>query len=164
MDVDYLVVKEMRNIKIGWLYLCAYNRMQNYDVNYLNMAKTCLKVLKVNCYRLESLSLEALACLEVWLLGHDGSIFLSVVTQALLCNFLCVDFFFSLLVMLMMAVSGRCKLLSARFHTGAHRRRRDAEGGLHLLGEVNALDRRVKRFYKHVLSFEAPSASHPCNL
>jgi hypothetical protein len=29
---------------------------------------------------------------------------------------------------------------------------------------VNALDRRVKRFRKHVLSFEAPSASHPCNL
>jgi hypothetical protein len=29
---------------------------------------------------------------------------------------------------------------------------------------VNALDRRVKCFYKHVLSFEAPSASQPCNL
>jgi hypothetical protein len=36
--------------------------------------------------------------------------------------------------------------------------------GLHLSGEVNALDHRVKRFHKHVLSFEAPSASHPCSL
>jgi hypothetical protein len=29
---------------------------------------------------------------------------------------------------------------------------------------VNALDRRVKHFHKYVLSFEAPFASHPCNL
>jgi hypothetical protein len=29
---------------------------------------------------------------------------------------------------------------------------------------VNALDRRVKCFRKHVLSFEEPYASHPCNL
>jgi hypothetical protein len=26
--------------------------VQTYDVNYLNMAKTCLKVLKVSCSRL----------------------------------------------------------------------------------------------------------------
>jgi hypothetical protein len=53
------------------------------------------------------LPLEAFACLEVWLLGHDGPVLLSVVTQALLCNF-CVQvpplLFFS--VMLMMVVSG----------------------------------------------------------
>jgi hypothetical protein len=35
------------------------------------------------------LPLEAFACLEVWPLGHGGSVLLSVVTQALLCNFLC---------------------------------------------------------------------------
>jgi hypothetical protein len=35
------------------------------------------------------LPLEAFACLEVWPLGHDGSVLLSVVAQALLCNFLC---------------------------------------------------------------------------
>jgi hypothetical protein len=29
---------------------------------------------------------------------------------------------------------------------------------------VNALNHRVKRFCKHVLYFEAPFASHPCNL
>jgi hypothetical protein len=29
---------------------------------------------------------------------------------------------------------------------------------------VNALDHRVKRFYKHVLSFEEPSVSYPGNL
>jgi hypothetical protein len=29
---------------------------------------------------------------------------------------------------------------------------------------VNVLDRQVKRFHKHVLSFEAHSSSHPCNL
>jgi hypothetical protein len=66
--------------------------------------------------------------------------------------------------MLMTAVSGRSRPLSARFHTGACRRRRVAEGGLHLKGGVNALDHRLKRFHKHVLPFEAPSASHPCNL
>jgi hypothetical protein len=54
-------------------------------------------------------------------------------------------------------------LLSAGFHTGAYRKRRIAEGGLHLQGEVNVLDRRVKCFRKHVLSFEEPSASHPSN-
>jgi hypothetical protein len=41
-------------------------QVQTYDVNYLNMARTCLKVLKVNCSRLrKSLSLEAFASLEV---------------------------------------------------------------------------------------------------
>jgi hypothetical protein len=34
-----------------------------------------------------SLPLEAFACLEVCLLGHDRSVLLSVVAQALLCNF-----------------------------------------------------------------------------
>jgi hypothetical protein len=29
---------------------------------------------------------------------------------------------------------------------------------------VNVIDRRVKRFRKHVLSFEEPSASYPYNL
>jgi hypothetical protein len=36
------------------------------------------------------LPIEALACLEVWPVGHDRSALLSVVTEALLCNFLCV--------------------------------------------------------------------------
>jgi hypothetical protein len=58
----------------------------------------------------------------------------------------------------------KSRLLSARFLTGARRRRRVAEGGFHLQGEVNAHDRRVKRFYKHVLSFEEPSASYPCKI
>jgi hypothetical protein len=35
------------------------------------------------------LLLEAFACLEVSPLGHDRSVLLSVVAQALLCNFLC---------------------------------------------------------------------------
>jgi hypothetical protein len=43
MDVDYLVVEEMINIKIVWLLLHAYNRMQTYDVNYLNSANNMLK-------------------------------------------------------------------------------------------------------------------------
>jgi hypothetical protein len=33
------------------------------------------------------LPLEAFACLEVWSLGHHGSVLLSVVAQALLYNF-----------------------------------------------------------------------------
>jgi hypothetical protein len=36
------------------------------------------------------LPLEAFACLEVWPLGHEESVLLSVVAQALLCNF-CVQ-------------------------------------------------------------------------
>jgi hypothetical protein len=49
------------------------------------MAKTYLNVLKDNCSRLrKSLSLEAFPCLEVWPLGHDGSVLLSVIAQALL--------------------------------------------------------------------------------
>jgi hypothetical protein len=36
------------------------------------------------------LPLEAFACLEVWPLGHDGSVLLSVVAKALLYNF-CVQ-------------------------------------------------------------------------
>jgi hypothetical protein len=38
MDIDYLVVDEMINIKIVSLQLHAYNRMQTYDVNYFNLA------------------------------------------------------------------------------------------------------------------------------
>jgi hypothetical protein len=88
---------------------------------------------------------------------------LSIVAQALLCNFLCADS--SLLSGdANDGYQGKSRLLSAGFHTGAHRRHRVAEGGLHRLGEVNVLDRRVKHFRKHILSFEEPSASHPCNL
>jgi hypothetical protein len=39
----------------------------------------------------------------------------------------------------MMAVSGKFRLLNARFCTGASRRCRVAEGGLHLSGEVSSL-------------------------
>jgi hypothetical protein len=111
------------------------------------------------------LPLEAFACLEVWLLGHDGLVLLSIVAQALICNFLCAGSSSSLLpVKPLMTVSGKSRPLCARFCTKARPRCRVAEGGLHLLGEVNVLDHRVKRFCKHVLSFEEPSASYPCNL
>jgi hypothetical protein len=66
--------------------------------------------------------------------------------------------------MLMMDVSGNSRFLGTRFRTRACCRRRVAKGDLHLSGEVNALDRRVKCFHKHVLSFEARSTSHPYNL
>jgi hypothetical protein len=42
------------------------------------------------------LLLEAFACLKVWPLGHDGSVLLSVVAQALLYNFVCRFLLFSL--------------------------------------------------------------------
>jgi hypothetical protein len=87
--------------------------------------------------------------------GHDRSVLLSIVAQALLCNFLvCRFLLLSLLVMLMMAVSGNSKFLRTGFCTGAHRRCRVTEGGLHLSDEVNALDRRVKCFHKDVLSLK----------
>jgi hypothetical protein len=66
--------------------------------------------------------------------------------------------------MLLMAVSGKSRLLTTGFGTGACHRRRVDEGGLHLLGEVKVLDHRVKHFHKQVLSFEVSSVSHPCNL
>jgi hypothetical protein len=79
------------------------------------------------------LPLEAFACLEVWPLGHDGPVLLSVVTQALLCNFLCA---FSPSSLLFGDADDGCqwksRLLSAGFRTGAHHRCRIAEGGLHL--------------------------------
>jgi hypothetical protein len=79
------------------------------------------------------LPLEAFACLEVWSLGHDGSVLLSVVTQTLLCNFLCACSSSSLLpVKPLTAVIGKSMLLCAGFHIEARRRRRAAEGGLHL--------------------------------
>jgi hypothetical protein len=52
------------------------------------------------------LPLEAFAYLEIWLVGQDGLVLLSIVTQVLICNF-CVQvplLFFS--VMLMTVVSG----------------------------------------------------------
>jgi hypothetical protein len=79
------------------------------------------------------LPLEAFACLKVWPLGHDGSVLLSVVTQALLCNFLCAGSSSSLLPMkLLTAVSGKSRPLCTGFRTEARRRRRVAEGALHL--------------------------------
>jgi hypothetical protein len=44
---------------------------------------------------MNQLPLEPLAFLEVWPLGHVGSVLPSVVTKALLCNFLCASFFLS---------------------------------------------------------------------
>jgi hypothetical protein len=79
------------------------------------------------------LPLEAFACLEVWPLGHDRLVLLSIVAQALLCNFLCAGSSSSLfLVKLLMTVSGKSRLLCARFRTEACRRHRVAEGGLRL--------------------------------
>jgi hypothetical protein len=98
------------------------------------MTKTCLKVFKVNCSKLrKSLSLEAFACLEDRLLGHDGSVLLSIITQTLLCNFLvCMFLLLSFPTMPMTAISGKSRLLSPEFYTGARCRRRVAEGGLYL--------------------------------
>jgi hypothetical protein len=54
IDVDYLVVKEMINIKNCLITIACLVQVQTYDDNYTNMAKTCLKVLKDNCCRLMS--------------------------------------------------------------------------------------------------------------
>jgi hypothetical protein len=75
--------------------------------------------------------LEAFACLEVLPLGHDGPVLLSIVAQALLCNFLCASS--SLLSGdADDGCQGKSRLLSAGFRTGARHRHRVAEGGLHL--------------------------------
>jgi hypothetical protein len=79
------------------------------------------------------LPLEAFACLEVWPLDHDGSVLLSVVAQALLCNILYAGSSSSLLsAKPLTAVNGKSRLLCARFWTEARRRHRVVEGGLHL--------------------------------
>jgi hypothetical protein len=52
MDVNYLIVIEVLNINVDSSQFHVYYRLQTYDINYLNMAKMCLKVIKVNCCRL----------------------------------------------------------------------------------------------------------------
>jgi hypothetical protein len=98
------------------------------------MAKTYVKMHKYSCSRLRnSLSLETSACLEVWSLGHDGSVLLSVVAQALLCNFLvCRFLLLSLLAIPMMAIGGNFRFVRTVFRTRAHHRHRVTEGDLHL--------------------------------
>jgi hypothetical protein len=106
--------------------------MQTYDINYLNLANNMLKVFKVSCCRLVYPSpLEAFAYLEVWPLGHDGSVLLSIVAQALLCNFLCAGFPSLLSGDADDGYQWKYKLLSTGFHTRDRRRCRAAEG-LHL--------------------------------
>jgi hypothetical protein len=61
------------------------------------------------------------------------SILLGVVFRTLLCNFLCVDLFLlSLPAMLLTAISGKSRLLRARFHTEFRRRCRVVDKGFHL--------------------------------
>jgi hypothetical protein len=43
MDIDYLLVDEMINIKIVSSQVYAQNRMQTSDANYLNLANNMLK-------------------------------------------------------------------------------------------------------------------------
>jgi hypothetical protein len=79
------------------------------------------------------LPLEDFVCLKVWSFGDDGLVLLSVVAQALLCNFLCADFSSSLLpAKSLTTISGNSRLLCARFRIEARRKRRVIEGGLHL--------------------------------
>jgi hypothetical protein len=79
------------------------------------------------------LPLEAFACLEVWPLGHGRPVLLSVVAQALLCNFLCAGSSSSLLpAKPLTTVSGKSRLLCAGFRTEARHRRRVTKRGLHL--------------------------------
>jgi hypothetical protein len=92
MDVNYLVVEEMVKISklfdYTWMLRIGCKPMILITQTWLI---TCLKVFKASCCRLMyPLPLEAFACLEVLLLGHDGSVLLSVVAQALLCKlFVC---------------------------------------------------------------------------
>jgi hypothetical protein len=130
MDVDYLVVKEMVNISKLFYYTCML-RIGCKPMMLITeiWLVTCLKVFKASCYRLMyPLPLEAFACLEVWPIGHDGSVLLSVVAQALLCNFLCASSSSSLLSS---DADDDCqwtsRLLSAGFHNGVRRRHRVAE-------------------------------------
>jgi hypothetical protein len=134
MDVDYLVVEVMINISKLFDYTCMLRIWCKPMMLITSICLiTCLKIFKASwCRLMYHLSLEAFACLEVWLLGHDGPVLLSVVVKALLCNFLCaVPLFFSLSMNLLMAVSGKRRLLCAGFRTEAHHRRRIAKGGLH---------------------------------
>jgi hypothetical protein len=107
--------------------------LQTYYDNYLNMAKTCLEVLKDNCSRLrKSLSLEAFACLEVRLLGHDRSVLLSAVAQALLLTVACrFPLSLPLPMMPLMDVNGNYRILRTGFRTEARHRCRVPEEGFY---------------------------------
>jgi hypothetical protein len=73
-----------------------------------------------------------MASLEVWLLGHDGLVLLSVVAKALFYNY-CVQV--SSFLSSGDAVDDHqweVQALSARFHAGARSRCRVVEEGFHL--------------------------------
>jgi hypothetical protein len=130
------------------------------------MAKTRLKVLKDNCSRLKkSLLLEAFSCLEVWSLGHDGSVLLSVVTQTLLYN-CCVQVSCFPLYQRChwwLSVGSSCFYVLdsvMRPVIGVELPKKVFTSRLRWL----LFWCRVKRFRKYVLSFEAPSTSQSCNL
>jgi hypothetical protein len=63
-----------------------------------------------------------------WLSSHDGSVLLSVVTQALLLYLSCVHV--SFLPLSAMAASGTSGPMRDGFHTETHPRLRVAEGGI----------------------------------
>jgi hypothetical protein len=63
-----------------------------------------------------------------WLSSHDGSVLLSVVTQALLLYLSCVHV--SFLPLSTMATSGTSGPMRDGFHTETHPRLRVAEGGI----------------------------------
>jgi hypothetical protein len=91
MDVDYMIVEEMIDISKLFDYTCVLSIGCNPILLITSTwLITCLKVFKASRSSLRKpLSLETFASLEVWPLGYDGSVLLSIVTQALLCNFLC---------------------------------------------------------------------------
>jgi hypothetical protein len=73
--------------------------------------------------------------------GHNGSVLLSIVAQALLLYLSYVQVsFFPLPTMSMRIASGRLRLMRAGFCTGIHPRLRVAKEGIPLLGEVDVLD------------------------
>jgi hypothetical protein len=129
MNVNYLVVEELLISKL-FDHTCMLRiGCKPMILITLNMAKTCLKLIKVNhCRLMNHLPPEALAWLEV---DRAGSY---KVAQAFLCNLLCASFSLSLSLptMPMTASSGKSRLIRVGFCTGTRHRCKVIEEGLHL--------------------------------
>jgi hypothetical protein len=87
------------------------------------------------------------ACLDCDLCGHDGSVLLSVVAQALLLYIYYLQVrIFPFSAMPMRAASGKSRLTRAGFHTGTHRRLEWPREAFSSWAKIMYLTRETNRF------------------
>jgi hypothetical protein len=133
----------------------------------LNTAKTWFKGFGAsNCRQVSPLSTWSLCMSRSRLLCRVRAFLLSVVTQALLVDLLCVgdlslsiSVSLSLLVMPMAVISGRSRLSGAGLRTGTHRRCRLSRKVFTSRARWMSLHPSSECFHANILSSKTPSAS-----